>query len=152
VVEPVRRGEADVVYGSRYLSVEERHPWSKYRVAVSLLNAVVRLLYRTRLTDEATCYKVMRTQLMRNLELQSTRFEFCAEITAKVCRLRLGITEVPISYHPRSQKEGKKIGWRDAWQTLWTLFKWRFLPVRLRHDTDSGADQGPSPARHVLRW
>jgi glycosyltransferase involved in cell wall biosynthesis len=131
LIEPIRRGEAAVVYGSRYLRPSESLPWSKYRLAVSLLNLLVRLLYGQRLSDEATCYKAMPTQLFRALDLRSRRFELCAEITAKVCRLRLPILEVPISYQPRTAAEGKKIGWRDAWSTFWTLLKWRFLPLPL---------------------
>ena len=86
------------------------------------------LLYGQRLTDEATCYKAFRTSLLRELDLEGERFEFCAEVTAKVCRLGIAVVEVPISYHPRSAGEGKKIGWRDLWPTLWTLIRWRFAP------------------------
>ena len=134
LIEPIRRGEAAVVYGSRYLRPAHSLPWSKYRLAVSLLNLLVRLLYSRRLSDEATCYKAMPTELFRALDLRSRRFELCAEITAKVCRLGLPILEVPISYQPRTAAEGKKIGWRDAWSTFWTLLRWRFLPLAL--DTD----------------
>jgi dolichol-phosphate mannosyltransferase len=87
------------------------------------------VLYGQRLTDEATCYKAFRTSFLRQLKLEGERFEFCAEVTAKVCRLHIPVVEVPISYHPRSQREGKKIGWRDLWPTLWTLIKWRFAPL-----------------------
>ena len=69
---------------------------------------------------------------MKTLDLQAVRFELCPEITAKLCRLGIDIVEVPIAYHPRGAKDGKKIGWRDAVQTMWTLFKWRVasLPER----------------------
>ncbi|MHB1423818.1 MAG: glycosyltransferase family 2 protein [Gemmataceae bacterium] len=131
LIEPLRRGEATVVYGSRYLCPSHPLPWSKFRLAVSLLNGLVRVLYGRRLSDEATCYKAMPTALFRALDLRAHRFELCAEITAKVCRLRLPILEVPISYRPRSAAEGKKIRWRDAWSTVWALLQWRFLPVPL---------------------
>ena len=136
LIEPLRRREAAVVYGSRYLQPVEPLPWSKFRVAVCLLNLLVRLLYGRRLSDEATCYKTMPTALFRALELRARRFELCAEITAKVCRLGLPILEVPISYRPRTTLEGKKIGWRDAWSTLWTLLQWRFLPLPRRRDIE----------------
>jgi dolichol-phosphate mannosyltransferase len=129
LIEPIRRGEAAVVYGSRYLQPSRSLPWSRFRLAVSLLNLLVRLLYGRRLSDEATCYKAMPTELFRALDLRARRFELCAEITAKLCRLGVPILEVPISYQPRTSAEGKKIGWRDAWSTLWTLLKWRFLPL-----------------------
>jgi glycosyltransferase involved in cell wall biosynthesis len=129
LIEPIRHGEASVVYGSRYLRTSHSLPWSKFRLAVSLLNLLVRLLYCRRLTDEATCYKAMPTELFRALDLRAQRFELCAEITAKVCRLGLPILEVPISYRPRTSEQGKKIGWRDAWSTFSTLLLWRFLPL-----------------------
>jgi dolichol-phosphate mannosyltransferase len=128
LIEPIRCGEAAVVYGSRYLHPKHSLPWSKFRLAVSLLNLLVRLLYGRRLSDEATCYKAMSTALFRALDLRAQRFELCAEITAKVCWLGLPIFEVPISYHPRTALQVKKIGWRDAWSTFWTLLRWRFLP------------------------
>lgn len=131
LLEPLRRGEALVVYGSRYLHPTPSLPWSKFRLAVSLLNMLVGVLYGRRLSDEATCYKAMPTALFRALHLCSQRFELCAEITARVCRLGLPILEVPISYRPRTAAEGKKIGWRDAWSTFWTLLQWRFLPLPL---------------------
>jgi dolichol-phosphate mannosyltransferase len=129
LIEPICRGEASVIYGSRYLRPSHALPWSKLRLAVTLLNLLVRLLYGRRLSDEATCYKVMPTALFRPLDLRAQRFELCAEITARICRLGWPILEVPISYWPRTTAEGKKIGWRDAWSTFWTLLRWRFLPL-----------------------
>lgn len=135
LIEPLRRGEATVVYGSRYLRPAHALPWSKFRVAVCLLNLLVRLLYGRRLSDEATCYKAMPTPQFLALDVRAERFELCAEITAKVCRLGLPLLEVPISYRPRTAEEGKKIGWRDAWSTVWTLLRWRFLPLPRRHES-----------------
>ncbi|MCI0737437.1 MAG: hypothetical protein L0Y72_00235, partial [Gemmataceae bacterium] len=74
----------------------------------------------------ATCYKAVRTDLLRALDLQAQRFEFCPEVTAKLCRLGIPILEVPISYEPRTSAQGKKIGLVDAWQAAWTLVRWRF--------------------------
>jgi dolichol-phosphate mannosyltransferase len=144
LIEPIRRGEALIVYGSRYLRSSHSLPWSRFRLAVSLLNLLARLLYGQRLSDEATCYKAMPTELFRALDLRAQRFELCAEITAKVCRLGLPILEVPISYRPRTSEEGKKIGWRDAWSTFWTLVRWRFLPLTrtLRASTTGRANRG----------
>ena len=129
LIEPICCGETQVVYGSRYLRPARPLPWNKFRLAVCLLNLLVRLLYGRRLSDEATCYKALPTALFRALDLQANRFELCAEITAKVCRLHVTLLEVAVSYQPRTIKEGKKIGWRDAWSTIWTLLKWRFLPL-----------------------
>lgn len=126
LVEVIRSGRTDVVYGSRYLGRRKESRWSIFRLGVVAVNSMVWLLYGRHLTDEATCYKALRTELLRRLNLQSERFEFCAEVTAKLCRLRVPILEVPISYAPRRWDEGKKIGLWDFWQTILTLLRWRF--------------------------
>jgi glycosyltransferase involved in cell wall biosynthesis len=143
LVEPILRGQAEVVYGSRYLSPQRRLPWSRFRLAVALLNSAVWLLYGQRLTDEATCYKALRRDLVPLLDLRAERFELCPEITAKVCRLGLPILEVPVSYRPRTVREGKKIGWRDALTAFATLARWRFAR-RSRFDR--------RPANPAQRW
>jgi dolichol-phosphate mannosyltransferase len=129
LVEPIRRGEAEVVYGSRYLAPTRRLPWTKFRLGVMLFNGMVRVLYGQRLTDEATCYKAARTGLWRSLNLRAERFELCPEMTAKLCRRGVRIVEIPISYHPRGAEAGKKIGWRDAVQTVWALIQWRLASL-----------------------
>jgi len=127
VIEPLLSGEAEVVYGSRYLrkAGEARQPWRLLRLGVSVLNAVVRLLYGARLTDEATCYKAFPTAVLRSMDLQCERFEFCPEVTAKACRMGLAITEVPIRYEGRTIQAGKKIRWTDGAAALGALWKWR---------------------------
>ncbi len=145
LVEKLRRGEARVVYGSRYLVPDAALRWDRFRVAVALLNGLVRVLYGQRLTDEATCYKAFLAELLPALDLQAERFELCAELTAKFCRLGIPIVEVPISYRPRTAAEGKKIGWRDAWQTFWALLRWRFarFPRRQPHAPTIGEAAPP---------
>jgi dolichol-phosphate mannosyltransferase len=128
LVEPILHGDAEVVYGSRYLAPLQPLPWTKFRVAEVVLNMLVRVLYGRRITDEATCYKAFRTPLLRSLDLRAKRFELCPELTAKLCRLGIPIVEVPISYHPRGAEAGKKIRWYDGWQAVWTLLKWRVKP------------------------
>jgi dolichol-phosphate mannosyltransferase len=127
LLEPLLQGHADVVYGSRYLrtSTGSRPCWRLFRYGVGLLNLAVWWLYGVRLTDEATCYKVFPTELLRAMDLQCQRFEFCAEVTAKACRMGLTITEVPIHYTPRGAAEGKKIRMTDGWEALVTLVRWR---------------------------
>jgi dolichol-phosphate mannosyltransferase len=129
LVEPILRGDAEAVYGSRYLAPARRLPWTRFRMGVVVFNLLVRVLYGRRLTDEATCYKAARTALWRALDLRAERFELCPEMTAKLCRLGVALIEVPIAYHPRGTAAGKKIGWRDAVQTVWTLFRWRLVPL-----------------------
>lgn len=126
LVEPILDGGADVVFGSRYLSGEYSAARLLHRFGVCVLNLLVRLLYGQLVTDEATCYKVMPTRLLRRFDLKCERFEFCAEVTAKVCRLKLRLVEVPIRYRPRTAAEGKKIRWHDGLQAVWTLLRWRF--------------------------
>jgi dolichol-phosphate mannosyltransferase len=130
LIEPILVGEADVVFGSRYLSGENHLPWTANRLCVHLLNSMVRMLYGQRITDEATCYKAFRTDVLRRLDLQCERFEFCPEVTAKVCRMGIRIHEVPIRYHPRTVSEGKKIRWRDGVEAISTLLYWRFARFR----------------------
>ena len=101
LVEPILRGEAWAVYGSRYLDPSRRLPWTRFRLGVVFFNLLVGLLYGRRLTDEATCYKAAATGLWRSLDLRAERFELCPEMTAKLCRRGVRIVEVPISYHPR---------------------------------------------------
>lgn len=151
LIEPIRSGSADVVYGSRFPGSGARSGRAWHRLCRLLLNAAVWMLYGRRLTDEATCYKVFRTDLLRRLDLKCERFEFCPEVTSKLCRLGIAIHEVPISYRPRTTAEGKKIGWRDAVQAFWTLIWWRFAPVRLLSDEelDARASSQPSSLRAV---
>lgn len=130
LVEPILKGGSEVVYGSRYIG-RQRLRWTRFRAGVSALNLMVRLLYGCRLTDEATCYKAAPTWLWRSLSLEAERFELCAEVTAKVCRLNIPIREVPIRYIPRSVAEGKKIGWADVWPTIKMLIRWRFRTFHL---------------------
>lgn len=127
LIEPLLSGEARVVYGSRYLRRAEgpRQPWRLFRLGVSVLNVCVRLLYRTRVTDEATCYKAFPVDVLRGMDLQCERFEFCPEVTAKACRMGLKILEVPISYNARNVGAGKKIRWTDGVEALAELWKWR---------------------------
>ena len=125
LIEPILRGEANVVYGSRYLGRDNPLPFTHYKVGVLLLNALVNLLYGTHLTDEATCYKVFRATLIKSIPLRCVRFEFCPEVTARVAKRGERILEVPIRYHYRTRAQGKKIGWRDGFEAIWTLLRYR---------------------------
>ena len=114
-----------VVYGSRNLRGNPRSSWTFYWGG-RLVSWVANLLYGSNLTDEATGYKLFRTDLLRSLDLQSDGFEFCPEVTSKVLKRGVEIHEVPISYQPRGLDEGKKISWRDGLEAIWTLIKHRF--------------------------
>jgi dolichol-phosphate mannosyltransferase len=136
IVGPILAGESDIVYGSRYLSSRRDLPWTLNRVCVVLLNYMVRGLFGVRLTDEATCYKAFRTELLRRMELRCEKFDFCPEVTAKAARMGIAIREVPISYVPRTRGEGKKIQWKDGVHAIATLLRWRIVPF---HPLDASA-------------
>lgn len=128
LLEPLVKGDADFVIGSRTVICGGR---LMHRAGVGLLNLAVRILYRVRLTDEACCFKVLRTSDFLRMELACRSFEFCPEVVAKAIRLGLRIHEVPVSYNPRTVAEGKKLRLRDGLQALTTLLRYRFWePVR----------------------
>jgi dolichol-phosphate mannosyltransferase len=126
LIEPILRGEAKVVYGTRFSQGLTPGMALPNKIVNRMLRTSVLLLYGQKLTDEATCYKAFDTELLRSMNLECTRFEFCPEVTAKSCRLRQRILEVPISYTPRTKAAGKKIRWTDAPDAFWTLLKYRF--------------------------
>lgn len=127
VIAPIAEGKADVVYGSRFLTT--RRP-KGMRLPNYLINRIlagmVRWLYWHPLSDEATCYKAFRADLLKSVPLTCRRFEFCPEVTAKVIRRGVRIMEVPIHYEARTTLQGKKIRWWDGVEAIWTLIKWRF--------------------------
>jgi hypothetical protein len=127
LVEPLLAGEADVVYGSRYLNKDNdfsgRRRW-RFDLGVKLLSLAVRLLYGVKLTDEATCYKVFPTYTLRSMDLQCERFEFCPELTAKTCRLGLKACEVRIRYSGRRVSDSKKIRLRNGLEAIIAIFRY----------------------------
>ena len=127
LIEPIVRGETNVVYGSRYLGRQNELPLTPFKVAVLMLTGLANLLYGTKLTDEATCYKVFRASVLKPLRLQCERFEFCPEVTARVAKRGERILEIPIRYHFRTRAQGKKIGWRDGIEAFYTLIRYRFV-------------------------
>ncbi len=127
LVQPILRGEAPVVYGSRFLAGRPDAPWITV-AANRVLTAVTNLLYGTRLTDMETCYKVMRADVARSLRLSANRFDIEPEITARLLRGGHQIVERPVRFQPRLRAEGKKIGWRDGLHAIWVLVKCRIGP------------------------
>ena len=125
LIELICQGRADVVYGSRFLGRHRVFLFSHYlgnRVLTSLTN----VLYNTMLTDMETCYKVMRTEVIRSMTLRSNGFGIEPELTAKIFKRGYRVYEVPITYDGRGYDEGKKIGWRDGVVALWVLLRYRF--------------------------
>jgi dolichol-phosphate mannosyltransferase len=122
---PLEQGRANVVYGVR---PDRPERGLRFFLGAKLLTHLTNLLYGAGIHDEATCYKVFRRSVLGQLQLECQRFEFCPEVTAKLCRMGEKIEEVPISYHPRSAVEGKKIRHADGWLAIWTLIHYRFAP------------------------
>ncbi len=123
VVEPIERGEAEVVYGSRFLGGGEFLKESY--LANRFLTFLTNLLFGAKLTDMETCYKAMKREIMLGLNIRANRFDMEPEITGKLLKMGYRIKEVPIRYVGRERSEGKKIGWRDGVEAIWTLIKIR---------------------------
>jgi glycosyltransferase involved in cell wall biosynthesis len=125
LVTPIVAGETKVVYGSRFLAGRPDAPFLTV-FANRTLTALTNLLFRARITDMETCYKIMRTDVARSLELESNRFDIEPEITAKLLLSGHRIRELPVYFKPRQRAEGKKIGWRDGVRALRVLAGYRF--------------------------
>ncbi len=127
LVRPIEEGKASVVYGSRIRKHNNKISYLRYYWGGRLLTFITNILYKAGITDEPTGYKVFKTEALKGLDLKCMRFEFCPEVTAKLRKRGYQIYEVPISYYPRSLTAGKKIGWRDGLEAIWTLVKYRFV-------------------------
>lgn len=146
LIKPFQENKAFVVYGSRFMYLNIlQYTWrwclGKLRgkpcsighiyfsnfLGIKFLNFLIFILYGKTITDEATCYKAFRRDVLKNIKLNCTRFEFCPEVTAKVCKMGYDIYEVPISYQPRTSEHGKKLSWEDGLVAIATLIKYRFI-------------------------
>ena len=126
LLEPIYKGKAIVVYGSRFTG-ERRNMFFLHMLGNKFLSLVTNLLYNTTISDMETCYKVIKSDLLKSLSLNCRKFEFEPEVTAKILKKNVRIYEVPISYAGREYDEGKKITWFDGFSALWTLIKYRFI-------------------------
>jgi len=128
LLKPIEEGKADVVYGSRFMNEKKRdNQRLSFYLGSVVLTALTNILYNAHLTDEATCYKMFKRDVISAVKLRCKRFEFCPEVTAKVRKLGFKIMELPISYKPRKITEGKKINAKDGISAAWTLIKYRFI-------------------------
>jgi glycosyltransferase involved in cell wall biosynthesis len=125
LISLICEGRADVVYGSRFLGRHRVFLFTHY-VGNRFLTLVTNVLYNTMLTDMETCYKAMRTEVLRSMRLESNGFGIEPELTAKIFKRHYRVYEVPITYDGRNYDEGKKITWRDGFVALWVLLKYRF--------------------------
>ncbi len=126
LLEPVLKGKAQVVYGSRFTGPRKNMLFWHY-VGNRFLALVTNVLYNTTLSDMETCYKLFTREALEGIELRSDHFDIEPEMTAKILKKKIRIFEVPITYAGREMEEGKKITWRDGIPALWTLIKYRFV-------------------------
>jgi len=144
LIQPILRGSSKVVYGSRVLGNPAFYSMGlgKFHKAGFYPNPILtvsfyyggrtvtwltNLLFGSRLTDQPTCYKVFLREVLQRIQLSSNGFEFCSEFTAKVLLAGYAITEIPISYRPRTVAQGKKLDWQDGVKAIMTLFRIRFF-------------------------
>lgn len=126
LLEPIECGQADIVYGSRFLGSKHRVTMFWHMVANQLLTLATNILYNSILSDMETGYKVFRADVLRGVRLRANRFDFEPEITAKMLKRKARLFEVPISFNPREYSQGKKISLGDAFTAIWALLKYRF--------------------------
>jgi len=123
------------VFGSRRLKRQKQFIHLLFFIGGSMLTHLCNVLYRTRLTDQPTCYKMVQTDLIMMLPLGEDDFRFDPELTVYLARFEIPIAEYPISYTPRSIAEGKKINWKDWFKWVWVFVKLRFAPLHpVSHD------------------
>jgi glycosyltransferase involved in cell wall biosynthesis len=124
LLEPILDGKADVVYGSRFLGGPHRVFYFWHYMGNSMVTLLSNIFTNLNLTDMETGYKVFKREVFEGIEIESNRFGFEPEITAKIARKRCRIYEVPISYYGRGYEEGKKITWRDGIKAFFTILKY----------------------------
>lgn len=123
VIQPIIDGEADVVYGSRFLN-HKRKGYLANRLANQFLTWLSNIFTGLHLTDMETCYKAFKREIIQSVDIQEKRFGFEPEITAKIADMKIKVKEVPISYAPRTNEEGKKIGFKDGVRAIICIFKY----------------------------
>jgi glycosyltransferase involved in cell wall biosynthesis len=127
LLEPIMQGKADVVYGSRFLGGPHRVLFFWHSIGNSLITLISNMFTDLNLTDMETGYKAFRKKVFETITIESNRFGFEPEITAKVAKKGFRIYEVPISYSGRSYQEGKKITWKDGFKAIFTVLKYNLF-------------------------
>jgi glycosyltransferase involved in cell wall biosynthesis len=139
LIEPIKRGVADVVYGSRLSGGRPQRAYMFWHlVGNRFLSLLTGLLFNTTITDMETGYKAFRSDVLKQLHLTEDHFGIEPEITGEICRRRLRIYEMPIAYYGRTYAEGKNITWRDGFRAVYVLVRTRIRPLR---STVDGGDQ-----------
>ncbi|GAB4375964.1 MAG: glycosyltransferase family 2 protein [Elainellaceae cyanobacterium] len=128
VIDPILKGKADVVYGSRFMgSAPHRVLYYWHMVGNQFLTTLSNMFTNINLTDMETCYKAFRREVIQSICIEENRFGFEPEITAKVTKQGCRIYEVGISYYGRTYKEGKKIGWKDGFRAIYCILKYNLF-------------------------
>ncbi|MGH7475349.1 MAG: glycosyltransferase family 2 protein [Longimicrobiales bacterium] len=159
LLEPILKGQADAVFGSRFLGGPHRVLYFWHSVGNALLTLLSNMLTDLNLTDMETCYKMVRADLMRSLPITSRRFGIEPELTARLAQSRARVYELPISYHGRTYAEGKKISWRDGAAAFWHIVRFNLMgpraevfaagPLRLAHPQER-AGAAPRPGQRIV--
>jgi glycosyltransferase involved in cell wall biosynthesis len=153
LLAPILEGKADAVFGSRFASASQRKILLYWHgVANKILTWLTNILNDINLTDMETCYKAVRSDVLKQTPLYSQRFGIEPELTTKLAQWNIRLYEVPISYHGRTVAEGKNIGWKDAFSAVWTLVKYRFLDDRFTTHDGYYVLQSMRRARGLNRW
>lgn len=127
LVKLILDNEADVVYGSRFLNIDKSKNFMlTHFLGNKMLTVITNILYGAKLTDMETCYKVFKSEYIKNVQIKSDRFDFEPEITAKILKQGAKLKEYPITYNARTFEEGKKISWKDGFAAIAALIKYRF--------------------------
>lgn len=126
LVEYATSNNLPIVYGSRRLNYHNVYSYFSYLIGANFITWLGNLLYKQNLTDQETCYKLIKTEIIRKLDLHAQSFDFENEVTAKVSRLGIKIKEIPIHYYPRKIEEGKKIKFYHGILAIYTLIKYLF--------------------------
>ena len=153
VLQPILDGKADAVYGSRFASSPQRRVlffW--HALGNRVLTLFSNMANDLNLTDMETCYKAIRCDVLKRLRLTSDRFGFEPEVTARLSQWGATIYEVPIAYHGRTYAEGKSIGWRDGFEALWLILKFRFIDTRATNEDEVVARQSLGQSPRFRRW
>ncbi|MEK6855014.1 MAG: glycosyltransferase family 2 protein [Nanoarchaeota archaeon] len=127
LIEHMQKNNLSVVYGSRILNKKNKYSYLSYYLGNLFLNIATNILFNLSLTDMETCYKLIKSDVLKKISLNSDKFNIEPEITAKIALMGYKIEEIPISYNPRTKEEGKKIKWSDGTQAILTLLRLRFF-------------------------
>jgi len=128
LLDPILQGNADVVYGSRFLGTgAHRVVYYWHSMGNRFLTTLSNMFTNINLSDMETCYKLFKRDVLQRIRIEEPRFGFEPEITAKAVRLKCRIYEVGISYYGRTYEEGKKIGWRDGFRAIWCILKYNLF-------------------------